>query len=261
MEPRRSWLWDKGLTGLVALLSVILVACGAAATATPAPAAPSEPTTAPAAPSASDIAPTAAAPTAVPQATDTPAPAVSAKDSIIVVTTTEPTVSAAWDQCGANTPGFVCTDATVDPLTWVDNSFKEVIGTAATESWEQTAPDRWRFKLRQGVTFHNGEPFDAHAAKIGIDITGKPGELEGYSFHGDVEAEVVDNYTVDVQCLDKERNPKACPIFPRTAAWTTFQAPEWYAAASEDERLRRTVGFGPYRMLEWEPGLNITLEA
>ena len=29
------------------------------------------------------------------------------------------------------------------------------------ESWEAVSPTTWRFKLRQGVKFHNGEPFDA----------------------------------------------------------------------------------------------------
>jgi peptide/nickel transport system substrate-binding protein len=274
MKLGKSRYWSKGLTGLIALFSIVLVACGAAATATPVPAAPAEPTALPAAPSAGDIAPTPApeptkasssgsgpAPTAVPKPTARPAPVVSAKDDIVLVTTIEPNTTAPWDQCGANTPGFVCTDAVVDPLTWVDNDFKEVIGTAATESWEQTSPDRWRFTLRQGVTFHNGEPWNAAAAKIGIDLIGVPNELEGYSFHGDIEAEIVDDYTIDIQCLDKERVIKACPIFPRTAAWTSFLAPEWYASTSEDEHLRSAVGFGPYRMLEWDPGIKITLEA
>ena len=32
---------------------------------------------------------------------------------------------------------------------------------ALAESWEIVEPDRWRFSLRQGVKFHNGNDFNA----------------------------------------------------------------------------------------------------
>jgi peptide/nickel transport system substrate-binding protein len=260
--------FPRWLPSLLTILSVLVIACGGpAATATPSASegtrAP-QPTATAARPSAGDIASTptpASLATAMPQPIATPAEVASAKDSITLVTPLEPDTAGAWDDCGANVVGFVCTDATVDPLTWIDNNFREVVGTSGTESWEQLDPDRWRFRLRGGVKFQTGEPWNAAAAKRGIDINGTPGELEGYSFHGDIEGEIVDDMTIDVQCLDNDRVPKACPIFPRTAAWTTFQAPEWYDSATEDERIRRTVGFGPYRMLDWEPGVKITLEA
>ena len=39
------------------------------------------------------------------------------------------------------------------------------------ESWEE-APDgmAWTFKLKQGVTFHNGEPFNAETVKAWIEL-------------------------------------------------------------------------------------------
>src|SRR5215470_8253193 len=44
-------------------------------------------------------------------------------------------------------------------LTKRDKDLKIIPGLA--ESWEQVEPTRWRFHLRKGVKFHNGEPFTA----------------------------------------------------------------------------------------------------
>jgi len=36
------------------------------------------------------------------------------------------------------------------------------------------APDRWRWKIRPGVKFHNGAPFNAAAAKFGLEYNAIP---------------------------------------------------------------------------------------
>src|SRR6185369_14180416 len=36
-------------------------------------------------------------------------------------------------------------------------------------SWKSVDPLTWQFKLRQGVKFHNGEPFNADAVKFTVD--------------------------------------------------------------------------------------------
>ena len=39
------------------------------------------------------------------------------------------------------------------------------------ESWEEAADGMaWTFKLKQGVTFHNGEPFNAETVKAWIEL-------------------------------------------------------------------------------------------
>ena len=115
-------------------------------------------TTTSTAPAASGSAP--AAPTAV------PAPAVawpdvtSARDSVIFVTNEEPTtIGAASANCGGNIQNTICDDMASDPLTWIDDQQDfQVVGLTGIESWEQIGADRWRFYLREGVTFHNGAP-------------------------------------------------------------------------------------------------------
>ncbi|HZA21049.1 MAG TPA: ABC transporter substrate-binding protein, partial [Dehalococcoidia bacterium] len=98
--------------------------------------------------------------------------------------------------------------------------------------------------------------WNAEAAKFGLDINGDVNYgLGSYGFHGAITGEVVDEYTVDVVC-DVD-----CPIFPRTAMFTNFAAPEWWSNASEAERSRNVIGIGPYRFLDWQSGVDVTLEA
>ena len=260
--------------GLGILLMGLIVACGASSPAEESGATESRPPTqAPqvAKPTALAIPPTAApvqqdtgsapptaaaAPTAIP-----PAP-VSARDTVVIFTGEEPTtIGAASANCGGNIQNTICDDMASDPLTWIDdfNDF-QVVGLTGIEGWEQLEPDRWRFNLREGVTFHNGAPWNATQAKFWIDFFGDEAtsghhNSNDFSFHGVIGGEVVDDYTLDVVC------GKACPILPRTTIFTKFQDVGWFEQASEDDIERFTVGLGPYRIVEWTSGVEIELEA
>ena len=65
----------------------------------------------------------------------------------------------------------------------------------------------------------------------------------------------VDDYTVDLNCQDD------CPIFPNTAFFLGFEAPEWTANTPEEDRAGISIGLGPYQLVEWKPGVSITQEA
>jgi ABC-type transport system substrate-binding protein len=234
------------------------------ATAAPA-AADSSASTAPAAApaSASSSAPAApAAPAAAPVPTVPPTQVVSAKDTVLFVTNEEPTtVGAASANCGGNIQNTICDDMASDPLTWIDDQQDfQVVGLTGIDSWEQLEADRWRFNLREGITFHNGAPWNATQAKFWIDFFGDE-ETSGhhnsndFSFHGVIGGEVVDDHTLDVVC------GKACPILPRTTIFTKFQDVGWFEQAAEEDVERFTVGLGPYRIVEWRSGLEIELEA
>jgi hypothetical protein len=151
------------------LLLLFSVACGSAAAPT------SLPTSTPSlakAPQPSSI----ILPTTTPAMTPI-SPTVSGRDAITLVVSDEPvTLDAFSAQCTGTPELFPCGDYSMDTLTYISEETREVIPLSATEKWEQVAPDRWRFTLRQGVKFHNGEPFDSAAAKYAIDLEGNAPE-------------------------------------------------------------------------------------
>ena len=249
------------LTGLVALVTLLIVACGGGAQ----PTAPAGPT-----PTVVDVIP--AVPeiknTAVPQAQATEAMAatevpavVSARDTVIIVSNEEPlALGYSGGGCQGNIQSTACEEMIGEPFTWIDNKTFEVVPLSHIEGWEQIEPDRWRFKLREGVKFHNGVPWDSAQAKFWLDWSGdeETAGNEGsnsFGFHGVIGGEVVDPLTVDITC------GKACPILPRTLIFTKVTEMGWWQAASEDEKVSNNIGLGPYKLVEWKRGVQVELEA
>ncbi|MEJ7786183.1 MAG: ABC transporter substrate-binding protein, partial [Solirubrobacteraceae bacterium] len=85
----------------------------------------------------------------------------------------------------------------------------ELVGELAT-AWEQTDDLTWRFTLREGVTFHNGDPFNAEVAAFGINYTwSEENGFEIFQFIGPlITAMAVDEYTLDVATTEPD------PILP-----------------------------------------------
>ena len=210
--------WRSYALTFAVILSLFIVACGAsepaaqegaapaqqqpAAASQPEPAAQAmeQPTQAPAVPadaraltdtrqfqSTPTPAPEAAAATATPVPTPTPGTVTTAKDTLIFVTQEEPVSLGTFsDGCSGNVPSTICEEIATDPFTWIDSTNFEVVPLSGVESWSQVDPHRWRFKLREGVTFHNGEPWNAAQAKFGLDWSGDPTSGGGYGFHGPI---------------------------------------------------------------------------
>ncbi|HXH01986.1 MAG TPA: ABC transporter substrate-binding protein [Candidatus Competibacteraceae bacterium] len=84
-----------------------------------------------------------------------------------------------------------------EPLVRYNQEMK--IEPALAVSWERLAPAIWRFKLRQGVKFHNGNPFTADDVVASIKRVSHPdsplrGNLPAYK-----DVRKVDDYTVEIE--------------------------------------------------------------
>lgn len=241
---------------LVALATLAIVACGGGAS----PEATSPPAVAAIQPTGTPV--PQATPTAAPKATAVPSGVTSARDDITLVLPEEPVVLSSLAAIGASLNESVTKANVQDPLTWQSADDLRIVPTSATVGWEQVDADTWRFELRQGVKFHNGEAWNAQAALPSLGSLGNAAEevlvsppSGSINYTGPFTAEAAGEYTLDINCKDP------CPVFPQSAFFVTFEAPEWVVKASEEERARQSIGFGPYKQLKWDSGVSITQEA
>jgi peptide/nickel transport system substrate-binding protein len=130
------------------------------------------------------------------------------------------------------------------------------------ESW-QVSPDglEYTFKLRTGVTFHDGTPFNAEAVKVNFDTTMDPNQRPGFAYQalGGTSydrTEVVDDQTVKVVF----KQPHAAFLLYLSDGGTGIDSPTALAAGGEDYGVGSLVGSGPFKFVEWIKDDHVTLE-
>jgi peptide/nickel transport system substrate-binding protein len=130
-------------------------------------------------------------------------------------------------------------------------------------SWRNVDPLTWEIKLRSGVKFHNGEPFDARSVKFTLERLSTPGDKAGghvmfSSFGGIERVDAVDPLTVTI----KTKRPD--PVLPARLA-QTFGAQmipaEYTAKAGYPGLAKNPVGTGPYKLVQWLKDDRTILEA
>jgi peptide/nickel transport system substrate-binding protein len=143
-----------------------------------------------------------------------------------------------------------------DTLLERDASLKIVPGLAA-ELPKLVSPTSWEFKLRRGVTFHNGEPFDAQSVKFSIERIANPAlKLRGASPYAPLkDVTIVDSHTVRI-------NTKApWPILDTLMTTLMMLPPKYYGEKEMAHVQRSPVGSGPFKFVRWVKDDRIELEA
>lgn len=108
------------------------------------------------------------------------------------------------------------------PLSILGNVYEPLVGRdkdmqlvpVLAESWEVVTPTTWRFKLREGVTFHNGNPFTADDVIFSLERVGNK-----YSFLRDRVSMIKEMNKIDDLTIEFVTN-KPYPILPQT--WTSI---------------------------------------
>ena len=134
------------------------------------------------------------------------------------------------------------------------------------ESWQTVSPTVWRFKLRQGVKFHQGEAFTADDVVFSWQRMQSPGSITKLDLGEIKDMRKVDNFTVDVE------TKVPFPLLLNNLMSFTVMSKSWSQAnnAAEASDLqqkkenfanRNTNGTGPFMLKSREVDVKTVLTA
>src|SRR5262245_52823206 len=144
-------------------------------------------------------------------------------------------------------------DALLKPLPGND------MAPCLAESWRESADGlTYEFKLREGLRFHNGDPFTADDVK--------------FSFHRyrGASAKLLHDRVKSVDVVDPARVrftlhkpwPDFLVFYATPATGAAWIVPRKYIEKVGDEGFKRQpVGLGPYRLVRMDPGQEVVLDA
>jgi peptide/nickel transport system substrate-binding protein len=137
-----------------------------------------------------------------------------------------------------------------DPVSW---EYKPLLAT----SWKWVDPTTMDMELRQGVKFHNGEPFDADDVVYTLNFVSNPDNkvLVKRNVSWIKNVEKLGPFSVRIHLVQPfpaalEYLAGNLPIYPN----------DYYAKVGPDGFGRKPVGTGPYKVVEVEQGKRIVFQ-
>jgi peptide/nickel transport system substrate-binding protein len=188
------------------------------------------------------------------------------------------TYALGFDLDGTMDPGVTLFDSTIrvtlnicEPLVWMPTATDIVPGLA--ESWDVSTDGlEYTFHLRQGVTFHDGTPFNAEAVQFTFDriveadkVTAEGGTpdpekmiVAGQS-HDQIgtydHSEIIDDNTIKMVL-----SQPFTPFLSGLNGYLGIVSPTAVRTMGLAEFARAPVGTGPYKFKEWVEADHITIE-
>jgi peptide/nickel transport system substrate-binding protein len=169
------------------------------------------------------------------------------------------TISPAWfDPAEVATAGitpfwfcYALHDALTKPMP--DNP----MAPSLAESWTVSPDQRvYEFKLREGIKFHNGDPFTAEDVKFSFERYKWP------QYHRDKfqQVEIVDPYRVRIHLVQPW--PDFMTFYGTMTTAAGWIVPKRYIEKVGDEGFRKhPIGLGPYKFVSYTPGIELVMEA
>ncbi len=154
---------------------------------------------------------------------------------------------------GKETPAVAVTSQIFDTLLIMDENNEP--SPCLAESYEQIDETTWKFKLREDVKFHDGEPMTAEDVVFSINRAKNSNYV---SYVVDAISEITADGDYEVTIKTKE------PYSPLLASLTvpfTAIVPKHVVEADEEAFQLNPVGTGAYKFTEWKQGEYVKMEA
>jgi len=145
-------------------------------------------------------------------------------------------------------------------LVGLDHNSRPIPGLAT--AWRPVNDTTWEFTLRQGVKWHDGQPFTADDVAFTFDrlragIQGAPASPSFVIAAGNKRLEKIDDHTIRI------RTDLVFPTLPEEMSFFSIVAKHRASDARPSVDFnsgRAAIGTGPYRLVEFRPGERVVLE-
>lgn len=147
-----------------------------------------------------------------------------------------------------------------EPLVFEHHDQAKGIVPWLAESWKTIDDTTWVFELREGVKFHNGEPFTADAVVYSLERyrdTDVPNLAHAYYWDlGLMESvEARDDHTVVI------KTSAPSPTLLSVLSQMYIVEPKWTAVQSHDTTNKEIVGTGPFQLVNWVKDDHVLMKA
>src|SRR5262245_1762265 len=124
-------------------------------------------------------------------------------------------------------------------------------------AWQALNDTTWEFKLRQGVKFHNGDPFSAEDVKFSFDRVLDPNTKSPQygNIRGIKEVKIIDPYTVHL--ITDTPFPL---LLERVVFFPIIPKKHFAKVGAQAFADNAPVGTGPYKFVEWKRDQYLKME-
>jgi peptide/nickel transport system substrate-binding protein len=118
----------------------------------------------------------------------------------------------------------------------------------------------WTFKLREGVTFHDGSALDSEDVKFSIEraTPGLEPNPDGAAF-GFINAAIESVEAPDPQTVVIHTKFPWSPLLADVVGFINYILPADFGGMTEEEFFAHPIGTGPFMFDSWDPGVEVRL--